>query len=414
MTAAAAKPEKSRYRRRMHRSLCRARARAGRTLSAWTARFGLTSALTGLLLGCGDPLPSSQRIASTRVLAVRSEVILPLLPEPDPSAAPRCEALPFETVRLTPFVVDTDGPFSPAELDPIWLACNLGPVDGLFACLKGAFPTELALIPECPPVSFDSIDPESGSLPESPSPCRIPADATPDDGAQDLTVPLASTLLFGGDIELTMIGRSGDAPSAAECADRLLGGDSVLPVDCIYVVQRLSVGPIERLLALLVSFGAELPAGLEPPDPEAIPDGDRNPRITDFVVTIIQPDGTTRELGPLDRGATVEAQLGDLLEIRTNAPAADLQPYLVPVNQGAGGYEERTETYRARWFRTWGVLLSGSSDDPESTNSWELLRGDQDESERPPDDRATLFYVLRDSRQGVDWWWIHVTVAPEG
>ena len=32
------------------------------------------------------------------------------------------------------------------------------------------------------------------------------------------------------------------------------------------------------------------------------------------------------------------------------------------------------------------------------------------EDEAPPDGRATLFYVLRDGRNGVDWWWISVEV----
>ena len=396
-------PALSRYRRRMRPSGSRA--------------LALAAALAGALAGCGDPLPSSQRIAGTRVLALRADVVapLPLLPE-DPELAPRCQALPFEGVRLTPFVVDPDGPFDPALLDPIWLACNLGPIEGLFACLKAAIPTDLAAIPECPPVSLAGLDPEAASLPEPPNPCRIPADDTPDDGQQDLTVPLAATLLYGGDVEVTLIGRDPrvpGAPTSEACADALLRGATAVDDACVYVVQRVSVGPIERLLLLLESFGAELPPGLEPPDPEAIPDPDRNTRITDFAVTIIRPDGSAEELGPQPRGATVDVELGDLLELRTTAPESDLQVFPVPVNQGQGGTEERTETYRGRWFRTWGSLLAGSSDDPASYNEWEMIEGDQDEGPRPPGDRATLYYVLRDSRQGVDWWWIHVALAAD-
>ena len=54
--------------------------------SARAATLGLAASLL-VAGGCGDPLPSSQRIASTRVLAMKSEVIAPLLPEPDPDAA---------------------------------------------------------------------------------------------------------------------------------------------------------------------------------------------------------------------------------------------------------------------------------------------------------------------------------------
>jgi hypothetical protein len=45
-----------------------------------------------------------------------------------------------------------------------------------------------------------------------------------------------------------------------------------------------------------------------------------------------------------------------------------------------------------------------------SRNEWTLEIGQQDEDEAPPDGRATLFYVLRDGRNGVDWWWISVEV----
>lgn len=391
----------SRYRRGMLASGPRARALV---------------ALAGLVVAggvaCGDPLPSSQRIASTRVLALRAEVVTPLFPEMDPTLAPRCEALPFEGVRLTPFVVDPEGPVDAAALEPVWIACNLGPIEGLFACLKAAIPTDLAAIPECPPVSLIGLDPNTTELPEPPSPCRLAADPTPADGQQDFTIPFASTLLYGGDVEITMIGRYGGAPSSTECADRLLAGATDLDDECVYVVQRVSVGPIERLLFLVSMFGVELPAGLELPDPAEIPDGDRNPRITDFKVTVVHPDGTTDDLGPQERGATIDVAIGDLLEIRTTAPEADLQTFPVQVNQGEGGTEDRQETYEARWFRTWGSLLAGSSDDPESYNEWEMIEGDQDEDPRPPGDRATLYYVLRDSRQGVDWWWINIAMAP--
>ena len=54
------------------------------------------------------------------------------------------------------------------------------------------------------------------------------------------------------------------------------------------------------------------------------------------------------------------------------------------------------------------------SDDPRSLNVWRMLPGEQDdiESPVPPDGRATLYYVLRDDRQGVDWFWFHVSVKP--
>ncbi|MEZ4454275.1 MAG: hypothetical protein R3B09_32775 [Nannocystaceae bacterium] len=379
-----------------------------RTAPVLTALLGAAT----VLVGCGDPLPSSQRIASTRVLAVRSDVIVPIAPEEDPSAPSRAQALPFEQVRLTPFIVDPSGPIAPAMIEPVYLACVLQPIDGLFACLQRAIPTTLGEIPECPVPSLADLDPTSLSLPEPPSPCRIPADAT-DDGIQDLTIPFATTLLIGGDLEITMIGRSGAAPSTDKCADQLLSGETQVENECIFAVTRLSIGPIERLLLLISMFGVELPPELgEVPDPADVPDGDRNTRITSFEVTVVHRDESMEAPVLVDRGGEVSVVLGDKVSIKTTAPAEELQTYPVAVNNGES-YEDRVETYNGRWFTSWGTLLAGSSDDPESFNEWGMTpREQQEEPERPEGDVATLFYVLRDDRAGVDWWWMRVTVDP--
>lgn len=364
-------------------------------------------------LSCGGELPIAERIATTRVLALRSEVVAPLpMTNNDPELGSRCEALPFEGVRLTPWIVTPTGPLdlSGPDYDPVWIACNLGPGQGLFACLKAAVPLELADIPTCPVPTFADL--MAAELPEPPSPCILPPDGS-DDGKQDFTVPFASALLIGGDLEITLISRSPGSPSTAECAESLLAGDSQLPDDCLFVVQRVSVGPLEQLLAFAAGFGVMLPPELgEPPPPDQIPDADRNPRILDFTVTRITAAGTPIELGPLSRGAVVKLDLGDTLKISTTTPEADLQDFQVPVNGGAGGSQTQTEGLDGAWFRTWGTLLANGSDDVMSINEWTLRPGSQDEQDAPPDDRATLYYVLRDSRLGVDWWWISVEVPP--
>jgi hypothetical protein len=369
-----------------------------------------------MLAACGGDLPIAERIASTRVLAIRNEVITPLYPDPGPDLGVRCEALPFEQVRLTPWVVTPEGPLdlTGPDFDPIYIACALGPGQGLFACLKAAVPTTLADIPECPVPSFADLDPMAMGLPDPPSPCILPADDS-DDGAQDFTVPFASALLIGGDLEVTMISqisRSPGSPDTEACAAALLGNQSDLPNECLYAVQRVPVGPIERLLLLAAEFGVDLPPELgAPPDPAAVPDGDRNPRILDFSVTLVR-DGESTDLGPKNRGDVVQARLGDVLKIATNAPPTDLQEFLVPVNGGAGGTEIQAESYDGSWYRSWGTLQAGGSDDPLSENEWRMEMGTQDEDLSPPDGRATLFYVLRDGRVGLDWWWISVEVEP--
>ncbi|MCA9695008.1 MAG: hypothetical protein KC636_35845 [Myxococcales bacterium] len=355
---------------------------------------------------------------STRPLAVRTEVIDPLPigpPEDTEALGVRCEALPLETVRAEPLIVDPDGTVDPATIDPLWIACELPAGQGLFSCLKGALPLELAAIPECPVITLADLDPEALadlSFPEFPSPCVVPEDATPGDGLRDITVPLSLELLIGGDLELTLVGHGPGDVSTETCADALLAGETAIPEPCILAVQRLSVGPTEQLFAIAETLGVELPGGLTgAPLADDPPDGDRNPRIVSFTVAIEHEDGSTEEAVDVAAGDTITAQLGDVLKIVTEAPETDLQTYLVPINGGADGFEDREETYNGRWFRTWGRTLSGSSNDPTSMNEWTLRPHEDDETDRPEGDRATLFYVLRDDRRGVAWWWFHVDVA---
>lgn len=375
------------------------------------------------LLACAPDLPVDERIAIPRVLAVRTEVITPLPPGEAPDTALRCEALPFEGVRLRPFMVDANGVipvtgdrYDPQTFDPMWIACNLGPGEGLFACLRGAIPLELDALPTCPMPDFGMLDPNATELPELPSPCLIAPDASAD-GELDFMVPFGPNLLIGGDLEITMISRGPGSPDTRTCAEALLGAAEDLPDQCIYAVTRVPVGPIEKLLSLAATFGFELPPELgEPPDPKDIPDGDRNPRIQSFRVTVVPKEGDPVDLGEKARGELVQVRRGDTLRIDTETPATDLQSYPVQINAGVGGDSNETQIERLRgdWFRTWGQLLSGSSNDPKSFNEWTMRPGEQDPENRvPPGGRATLFYVLRDSRLGVDWWWLDVEVSDD-
>ncbi|MGB1274207.1 MAG: hypothetical protein ACPG77_00545 [Nannocystaceae bacterium] len=379
----------------------------------FAARIGLAGMAVASVIasGCGMDLPAEERIASTRILAIRSEVTVaaPTLPD-NPELGPRTEALPFEQVQITPFVVDDSDVVDPDTIAPIWIACELGPGQGLFGCIKAAFPTTVSELPACPVPSFLDLDIEGGGFPDYPSPCVLAEDT----GVLNMTIPLTASALLGGDLEITMIGQgSSDGPTSKSCADTLLSGDTSLPGTCLHSVQRLSIGPREQFLALAANFGLDVPPEFgEVPDPEDIPDGDRNPRINSFSVTVIHPDDSREELGPIEAGGTVSVGPDDTLDIRVDAPEGDLQTYQVPINGGADGYEDRQETYRGAWFRSWGELLSNSSNDHMSRNEWKMVRGDQDEDDLPPGNRATLYHVLRDSRQGVTWWWIHAEVTP--
>ena len=373
------------------------------TPSALAALAALTTAS-----GCAEGLPLEERIAGLRPLAVRVEVDDPSAPD---DAAVRAEALPFETVRAYPFIVDVDGPLElseiEAQLEPRWLACNMAPIEGLGSCITNLTPLELSDIEACPTVdlaSFDPSDPDA-ELPTFPSPCELTG-GTP--SQPEFVVPFDPVYLFGGDIELTMVGHLPERGDTERCMEQYLAGGANTDPACLIVTQRAAIGPD----AVLVDFASQLGLpdleGLgELPDP--LPDPDAHPRIVNFVVRELDENGEELQVFQPERGQVIEVRAGHQLDIETQAPEDDLQTYPITTEDG---FTDDEEAYEGAWFTTWGTLLSPSSDDPLSLNTWTLERGEQDEEGNvPPGNRATLFYVLRDGRNGVDWWWFHADVA---
>lgn len=383
----------------------------------------LALALACLGSACAGDLPISERIANVRPLAMRVEASGAFAPEPS-DLPPRSEALPIDTIRAIPFIVDDQGPLTPerieAELEPVWLACPMQPIQGLFACLSAQLPLQLSEIEDCPPVDFSALDPSSGELPAMPAPCRIPVGVGASAPAQpSMQVPIDFNFFLGGDLELTMIAHRTDDVSTERCAEALLSEQPV-PFECLVVVQRASIGPDAEILRLAADAGLPLDQlGTIPPD-DQIPDADRNTRITGFRVVVsdeeVRRDDLLRVLEEegteVAAGDTLTVKAGQTLVIETTAPEEDLQTFLIPAEDGM--FEERQESYVGDWYRSWGTLLSNDSDDPVSYNTWQMIPGEQDdiESDLPPDGRATLFYVLRDDRQGVSWFWFHVQVGP--
>lgn len=367
-------------------------------------------AIAGAILlsasACAGDLPLQERVISTRPLAVRMEVVDPAA---DPEAAVRAEALPIETVRVVPLIVDEIEPLDEAtieaEIEPVWLACPLAPIQGLFGCISSHFPLDPDDVEACPAIDLSAIDPADPVLPASPAPCFIEG-GTP--ARPELQVPIDPNLVIGGDLEITMIGHVPGEGDTARCVDALFSEADELPRSCIFVTQRAPVGPDAAIVALAEMFGFP-GAGELGPTPDEIPDADRNPRIESFTVAVRKGDEVLDAMS-VARGDTITVPAGTALEIVTEASEGDLQTYLIPKDNTS--FEEREEKYFGAWFRTWGELLSPVSDDPRSMNRWTMTRGEQDETDTPPGDVATLYYVLRDDRAGVDWWWFHVQVTP--
>lgn len=381
-------------------------------------RHHLAALLVPLGLGtaCAMDLPISERIIDERPLAMRVEVVDPLATADQPV---RAEALPIETIRVIPFIVDADGPISPerieTEIEPVWLACPLQPLQGIFACLSAQLPLSLDEIEDCPPVDFTALDPSSGELPAVPTPCRMAGGTAAEPSMQ---VPLDFNFFLGGDLEITMIGHRPGASSTEACASALLS-EQPLSRECLYTVQRASIGPDGEILRLAADAGLADLDQLGPiPSDDEIPDPDTHPRVQSFRVVVTDEDVTRDDLVRLleegdaidvMRGDTITVAAGQTLVIETTAPEEDQQPYFISAD---GGFASRNEFFAGNWYRTWGTLLANDSDDAVSYNTWQMVPGEQDDtsSDLPPEGIATLYYVLRDDRQGVDWWWFNVQV----
>lgn len=375
------------------------------------------SVLASTSLGCGMDLPLAERIINVRPLAMRVEVVDPFAGEDE---AIRTEALPVETITVRPFIVDEIEPLSPeridTEIEPMWLACPLSPLQGIFACLLDQVPLSLDEIEECPPVDFAAL--ESGDLPAIPTPCRITG-GTP--SQPQMQIPLDFNFFLGGDLELTMIGHRPGESSTERCAESLLSGDGV-PAECIVAVQRASIGPDGEILRLAADAGIPEDQLGPIPDADQVPDADRHPRIQTFRAALTDQTELrgeeiaeileSNETIAIERGDTITVAAGQTLVLETIAPEDDLQEFVIPTDDSQ--FEPDQEQYEGAWYRTWGTLLSSSSDDPRSLNTWAMVPGEQDDvlEDLPPEGRATMYYVLRDGRQGVDWWWFHVQVEP--
>lgn len=351
-----------------------------------------------LLVACGE-LPDPQLVIEPRILAARAWVVDPPPVIEDGVATQRAEAMPLERVRIDPLWVGPDGVPGPGRFDPIWIACELPAGAPPFTCISDRMPLALDEIPTCPvedpaiAITRDPID--------VPSPCVIGRVAAP-----EYVVPLSNGILGGADLELTVVSGVADGTPTDACATQLLGGRWDTSDDCLFGVQVVPIGPKVLLLERAAEAGLiELPDELPPAD-----EPDAHPHITSF--RVVQLDDDDRPIGEpreVFRGETLDVEPGARLRIDTTSPADDLQAYTVPINDGAGVIE-RDETYAGLWYRTWGRQLATGSLSPESWNEWTLEPSD-DDPERPDGDLAHLYYVVRDGRHGVAWWWFGVRVA---
>lgn len=360
--------------------------------------------VTTLAGGCGDALPPIEKISEHRLLSAPVRVVGPHTADGIADGFVGAEALPGETVELTAFAVGPEGPVDPSALDLRWIACELPPGGGVFACLSQQFPLSLETLPACNFPGLHGVV-ATGEAIAFGGPCLLNED--PSEGFE---VPVSEGTLAGASLELTAIGSTPGGTPTEQCARELLEGRADVPNDCVYGVQVVTMSSAPRLLRWLSDLGI---GDAEVPPEEQLDPIDVHPRITSFQVSTLGDDD--RPIGdPVEvpLGGVFEAPVGRRLRIETTSPEEELQEYRYAVNSGAA-FETATEQYTGQWFITWGSLLSPESVDADSYNEWTLEPTD-DEAARNAGDTAHLYYVVRDGRSGAANWWFSVRFIDEG
>ncbi|MGH1346233.1 MAG: hypothetical protein ACRBN8_32000 [Nannocystales bacterium] len=353
--------------------------------------------------GCGDTLPPYEKVVEHRLLSAPVRVVGPHEPLDVAEGFVAAEALPAETVEVTAFAVGPDGPVALNALDLRWIACELPPGAGAFACLSESFPLSLDGLGVCDFPDLDDLR-AAGEPEEFGGPCLLSED--PSEGFE---VPVTAGTLAGASLELTAIGATPGGTPSEQCARELLAGRADVPNDCIYGVQVVPIGSEQRLLQWLSDEGI---GDAEAPQSDEVDPVDVHPRVTSFQVSVLgDDDQPLAEPVEVPLGGTFEARAGQRLRVDVTSPEEDLQEYRYPVNGGAD-FETATEQYTGQWFITWGSLLSPVSIDADSYNEWTLESADEDAS-RPADEVAHLYYVVRDGRNGAENWWISVRFVGE-
>lgn len=285
-----------------------------------------TLTLVALTSACLPTLPPAWLIDDPRVLAIRTDVIAagPLAPPlaDDPPDRTRSEALPGDTIRLTPIVADHDGLVDLAPVAPLWLRCRDDCLDDLAQMLEnGALADGLDLCALRPKRRV--------CIAATGAPADVLVDPAWDFTGDDVRIGIPG-------IPFLMIAGSPAADLSADtCLERLLATPTGDLLDCFIVQRTLPIGPDGTAYEAL-------PKKLDPPAvPPAEATPNHNPEPERFRVTI---DGVAREALS---GATLDVRPGATIRVELLVDPRDQETFLdIPGNLPT------EEVLRGTWYAT--------------------------------------------------------------
>lgn len=250
-----------------------------------------------LLTGCIPTVEATTYIDHAQALGIRLEVIEDGPNAPDlwvlPEGKLRATPLPGDTVRLTPLFAGEDGPLDLSELEPLWIACG---------------------DPWC---SVPPIERTCDVLPVGPAEsCIVGHGPT-----------LVTTLddVPGRTATIRMVSGTPGGPTSEECLERLETPKKTEPLwDCVVVHDRVTLGPMWRLIELAADAGLE-----DHLDPAEIPPEARDvePNVNPEVVAFIVSSESKPEASRVEPSARIRVRAGERVRVELEQDDGALQEY---------------------------------------------------------------------------------------
>lgn len=328
-----------------------------------------------MLAACTPPLDPPWLLTTPRELALQVEVVQqgpygePIVPG---TRSPR-DALPLDTLSLTPVIADANGPLDVDELEGIWILCG-----GQGNCLLTA--DELSALPTCssedirPPEPCRFADGGTGTLTLADLPTAIPT--------EELTV---FDLLVGPIV--SFVASAPDGPGLDACLSRLEARQRL--DGCLLMQRALGLGPLGDMVDLVIALGLDPGIGPEAETLLARP-RNRNPAVEHFRLSY----GT--EVQEVPAGSVVAVPGDQRIGLSVVTTDEDLDRYEVETPDGTITFEDPLS---AQWWFDAEV----DRDDG--------LPGALEVSWRADGiDRVRAYVVLRDGFGGEGWGWLDLEI----
>jgi hypothetical protein len=328
-----------------------------------------------LAAACTPPIEPAWLVTTPRELALDVEIV-----EQGPygsrlEAGPRTarDALPLDTLRLRPAVVDADGTIDPDTLEGTWLMCA-----GIGTCLLQG------TVAERPACTGEEIQPSE--------PCRFS-----DGGTASLTIadfprelpPEGSSLfdLVDGPT-VSFVASAPDGPGLDRCIARF---DARERLDgCLLMERPLGLGPLGELVDQLVLLGIDPGIGPEADTLLARP-RNHNPAVEQFGVEI------GGELTVVPAGTVVSVPRDESIVLSVEITDADLDGYEVMLGDQTALLTDDLDT-------DWWLDREVDLEDPQYGQLWIRWQAG------PVTGTVRAYAVLRDSRGGEGWGWLDLEI----